>query len=120
MVDRSEVIRQWAAHTARHHPGDDGVEEWLVEWDCDGDTVRDRREFLDGVRTRLGMRESVDGLLQRWPHELGSHHRMDEATQNVLRSTGRQGIPMVIVTNGLTAHQQAKLDAISAHDLVDG
>ena len=68
LVDRSQVMREWAAHTAQHHPEDEGLEEWLAEWDCDSTDVRDRRDFLSGVRARLGMTESVDELLQRWPH----------------------------------------------------
>jgi hypothetical protein len=59
LVDRSEVIREWAAHTAQHHPEDKGLEDWLVEWDCDGNDIRDRRDFPSGVQTRLGMTESV-------------------------------------------------------------
>jgi len=120
LVDRSEVIREWAAHTAQRHPEDDGLEDWLVEWDCDGDDIRDRQEFLRGVHTRLGMKESVDELLQGWRHEFGGHHRLDEATGTVLRSTPQLGIPVVIVTNRFTTHQEVKLDAMDARDLVDG
>lgn len=120
LVDRSEVIRDWGARVAPGRPADEGLKDWLVEWDCDSNGVRDRREFLDGVRIRLGLTASVDQLLQRWPREFGSHHRLDETTRSVLRSTRRRGIPVVIITNGPTAHQEAKLDALNARDLVDG
>ncbi|MGH3642404.1 MAG: HAD family hydrolase [Mycobacterium sp.] len=120
LVDRSQVVREWAADIAQHHSGDEGLEQWLVEWDCDGNDVRDRRDFLSGVQARLGMTESVDELLQRWPYEFGGHHRLDEATRSVLGSTRRRGVPVVIVTNGFTTQQEAKLDAIGARNLVDG
>jgi putative hydrolase of the HAD superfamily len=113
-------MREWAAQIAKHHPEDDSLEEWLVTWDCNGDAVRDRQDFLSGVRTRLGMTAPVDELLQRWPYEFGSHYRLDDATRTALRRTRRRGIPVVIVTNGVTAHQEAKLDAIGARDVVDG
>jgi putative hydrolase of the HAD superfamily len=120
LVDRSGVIREWAARVAQGHPAEESLEDWLVEWDRDSDGVRDRRDFLRGVRTRLGLTASVDQLLQRWPQEFGNHYRLDQATRTVLRSTRRRGIPVVIVTNGLTAHQEAKLDALNARDVVDG
>lgn len=120
LADRSQALREWAAQTAKHHPGDEGLEEWLVEWDCDREAVRDRHDFLSGVRTRLGMTESVDEMLQRWPYEFGGHYRLDDATRTALRATQGRGIPVVIVTNGVTAHQEAKLDALSARDVVDG
>lgn len=120
LIDRPQAMREWAAQTAKHHPDDGGLAEWLVEWDCDGDAVRDRHDFLDGVRSRLGMTQSVDDLLQRWPYEFGGHYRLDGATRTALRSTRRLGIPVVIVTNGVTAHQEAKLDAMGACDVVDG
>jgi FMN phosphatase YigB (HAD superfamily) len=101
LVDRSQVMREWVSRIAKLHPGDEGLEEWLVDWDCDGDAVRDRRVFLNSVRTRLGMTDSVDELLQRWPNEFGGHYRLDEATRDALRSTRRRGIPVVIV--GATA-----------------
>jgi putative hydrolase of the HAD superfamily len=68
----------------------------------------------------LGLTQSVDELLQRWPYEFSGHYRLDDATRTALRSTRRIGIPVVIVTNGVTAHQEAKLDAIGARDVVDG
>jgi len=120
LVDRSQAMREWAAQTAKHHPEDAGLEEWLAEWDFDRDAVRDRWDFLNGVRTRLRMTESVDELLLRWPSEFGGHYRLDDATRTALRSARRRGIPVVIVTNGVTAHQEAKLDAIGARDVVDG
>ena len=84
LVDRSQVMRERVAQAAQHL-ADEGLEEWLAEWDCDSTDVRDRRDFPSGVRARLGMTESVDELLQQWPHEFGRHHRLDEATQSVLR-----------------------------------
>jgi HAD superfamily hydrolase (TIGR01549 family) len=119
LVDRHQVLWDWAAYTAHGYPDDDGLAEWLVQWDRSDDAVRDRRDFLSGVRARLRLTESVDELFDRWPFEFGGRYRLDDPTRRALDVVRQQSISVVIVTNGSTAHQQAKLDAIDAPHVVD-
>jgi putative hydrolase of the HAD superfamily len=121
LVDRSEIVRQWATDVACLYPNHvDGLADWLVDWDATDSGVRERREFLSGVRERLGLSESVDALLTRWPTEFCSRYLLDQATRLALQAVRDSGVSTVIVTNGATERQQAKLSAMDVLDLVDG
>jgi FMN phosphatase YigB (HAD superfamily) len=84
LVDRDDVLRQWAREMAEGHE-DVSLQSWLVDFDRHDGRVRDRGDYLTGVAHRLGWSDSVDVLLERWPQMFGARYRLGVELQAALR-----------------------------------
>lgn len=120
LVDRNAVLREWANEIAAERPDLPGLASWITEFDRDGDRVRDRAEFLDGVASRVGWIESSQALLSRWPGWFGARYRLVEVVADALAQARDVGCRVVVVTNGDEEVQNAKIAAMGLRERVDG
>src|SRR5688500_17746968 len=109
LIDRDEGFRRWARTflESMEHAGDDVA--WFEAADNGGH--RSRPALLQMVRDRYRLRESVDGLVERFYQELpGCIPPPDLGSRQALIRARDHGWRLCIVTNGGPV-QRAKIDA---------
>jgi putative hydrolase of the HAD superfamily len=107
LVDRAAAFRAWA----RMFLADLDVPledlDWLVAMDADG--LTDRWDLADAIRERYGLRVPVVDLVEELHHGVVANTRLDPLVACALRIVAEAGWVPVVVTNGLTRVQAAKI-----------
>lgn len=117
LVDRAGAVRAWADEfVAEHGLADDALAR-IVELDADG--YSDRRRVFGALRTSFGLTPSVDELLAAYRSRVVELTEPADGATACLASMRARGWSVVIVTNGSSGQQHAKVDSTGLRDLVD-
>lgn len=107
LIDRAAAFRAWA----RAFLSDLGLPpedlDWLVALDADG--LTDRWDLAEAIRERYGLRVPVVDLVEELHHGVVANTRLDPLVACALRIAAEAGWVPVVVTNGLTRVQAAKI-----------
>jgi FMN phosphatase YigB (HAD superfamily) len=107
LLDRAGPFRVWAEQFVAANALDPAESQWLVT--ADGDGFVPRPEFLSTVRTRYGLRDSVEVLIDRFRAEIVALVEVDPRVPAGLDRLRAAGWRVAIATNGSTAQQSAKI-----------
>lgn len=107
VLDRSAAFRDWA----REFLLDIGAPltdlDWLISMDADG--LTDRWDLVDAIRERYGLRVPAAELLATLDEGIVAHTRLDPPVACALQIAIEAGWVPVVVTNGATRKQEAKI-----------
>ncbi|MDT0275256.1 HAD family hydrolase [Blastococcus goldschmidtiae] len=107
LVDREQAFHTWAQHFISEITADPADLDWLLASDDDGYTPR--AELAIALKERWGLDTGVPDLVARL---LFDHVQFIETYTGVpaaLEALGAAGVVLVVVTNGIVAQQERKL-----------
>jgi 5'-nucleotidase len=123
LIDRDRAFRGWAREFAAEISGGAGspaceaAARWLIEADASG--YAPRPELAERIRTRFGLHDPVEDVLERLL--AGPLPRIDfyPGVQQRLVDLNARGSALVIVTNGVVRQQSRKLAQTGLDELAD-
>lgn len=118
LVDRAGAFRSWAASFATEVGGTADDAEWLVSIDADGYATRE--EVAQRLRERFDLDLSVPDLVEAMVQGVADGVTTSDAIRQALRVAARSGWTPMVVTNGATDRQEAKLRRTGLDRLVAG
>ena len=119
LIDRAQGFRVWARVISAYSLPDAGEVEWLERADNDG--LTQRPTLFAGIRSRYGLREPVDALVQAYREQFPRCiPPLPDETRTVLRELRQRGWKLGIVTNGGAQPQESKIRSAGLDKLVDG
>lgn len=107
LVDRAGAFRTWGARFLAEISAPPYDIDWLVDADADG--LTSRWDLADAIRDRYRLRNSVIDLVEELHEGQIECTRLDPMVGAALRIAGDAGWVPVIVTNGETRQQEAKI-----------
>lgn len=115
--DREGAVEAWIAEFLAAHgrPASEAV--WLRELDADG--YRPRAEAFTQIRERYDLPETVDQLVASYRTRVIELSRLVPGALECLAGFRQAGWTIVILTNGSSGQQHAKLDRLDIRDHVD-
>ena len=117
LVDRAAGYRAWAEQFVAEAGGGPAEVDLLVELDADGTAKRKR--IFEEVRSRWGLSEPVDALINRYRQEYPPNlPRVSTEVAVRLEELRRNGWRVAVVSNGPDT-QKIKLDICGLNSLVD-
>jgi HAD superfamily hydrolase (TIGR01509 family) len=118
LIDRAAAFRSWAVQFALANGLAEGEVELLER--LDGDGLTPRETFFGEIRSRHGLRRTVDELVRAYRSDY-PRHVLPPAPDTVaaLRDLRDRGWRLGIVTNGAPS-QEAKIEQAGLPALVDG
>lgn len=107
LLDRAGAFRAWARDFLGKvgAPADDLA--WIIE--ADGDGLTSRWELADAIRQRYGLPLSAIDLVDALHDGVVAHSRLDPLVACAVRIAGNAGWVPVVVSNGATRQQEAKI-----------
>lgn len=118
LVERAAAVAEWAHEfVAEHGLPDDAVRQ-ILELDRDG--YSDRLTVFTTIRRSFGLDASVEELLCVYRSRVVELTRLATGARSCLAAMRVQGWSIVIVSNGSSGQQHAKIDATGLGRLVDG
>ncbi|WP_291056939.1 HAD family hydrolase [Herbiconiux sp.] len=127
LIDRDRAFHSWAREFAAEVTGGTGTPaceaeseaaaRWLIEADASG--YAPRPELAERIRTRFGLHDPVEAVLERLLS--GFLPRIDfyPGVQQRLVDLKARGSALVIVTNGVVRQQSRKLAQTGLDELAD-
>lgn len=107
LLDRAGSFRAWAREFLADIGAPAGDVDWLISIDADG--LTDRWDVADAVRDRYRLRISSIDLVEALHDGVVQHIRLDPLVACALRIAADAGWVPVVVTNGATRQQEAKI-----------
>jgi putative hydrolase of the HAD superfamily len=107
LVDREGAFRMWGARFLAEISAPPYDIDWLVDADADG--LTSRWDLADAIRDRYRLRNSVIDLVEELHEGQIECTRLDPMVGAALRIAADVGWVPVIVTNGETRQQEAKI-----------
>ncbi|BCJ77632.1 HAD family hydrolase [Catellatospora bangladeshensis] len=107
LVDRAGAFRMWGARFLSEISAPTYDIDWLVDADADG--LTSRWDLADAIRDRYRLRNSVIDLVEELHEGQIECTRLDPMVGAALRIAADAGWVPVIVTNGETRQQEAKI-----------
>jgi len=107
LLDRAEAYSVWAQHFLADLDAPPGELSWLLDVDDDG--FAPRAEVASAIRRRYQLRASVDDLVERLHAGVVRYSRLDPLVACALKIAASAGWVPVVVTNGVTRQQEAKI-----------
>ena len=118
LVDRAGAVAEWAGEFVAEHALGFGAAEKIVELDRDG--YSDRHTVFTAIRRQFGLETSVNALLDAYRSRVVEMTRLADGAVSCLGEMRDRGWSVVIVSNGSSGQQHAKIDATGIRELVDG
>lgn len=118
LIDRQAAFRRWAERFAADH--DLGAEAVEVLVTADGRGYVPRPEMFEAVRRELGLAEPADELVEAYRATYLDGFEPEPDVHQALAQLRGAGWRLVVVTNGPTAMQEAKVRRAALEPLVDG
>ena len=107
VLDRAGAFRAWAEEFLAELGAPAEDVEWLVSIDADG--LTDRWDVADALRDRYRLRVSSIDLVEALHEGVVAYSRLDPLVACALRIADDAGWVPVLVTNGVTRQQDAKI-----------
>ncbi|GIH18331.1 HAD family hydrolase [Rugosimonospora africana] len=107
LLDRVGPFRAWGEDFLRQVGAPAEDIQWLLDVDADG--LTDRWDVADALRDRYGLRASSVDLVEELHDGVVAHSRLDPMVACALKITGEAGWVPVVVSNGATRQQEAKI-----------
>ncbi|GAA1418162.1 MULTISPECIES: HAD family hydrolase [Catellatospora] len=107
LVDREGAFRMWGTRFLSEISAPPYDIDWLVDADADG--LTSRWDLADAIRDRYRLRNSVVDLVEELHEGQIEATRLDPMVGAALRIAAEAGWVPVIVTNGETRQQEAKI-----------
>ena len=107
LLDRSAAYRAWAEQFLSQVGAPDDELEWMLKVDDDGLTPR--REVADAIKRRYGLTVPDEDIMEAEQEGTVAHSRLDPLVACALHIAGNAGWVPVVVTNGTTHAQEAKI-----------
>lgn len=117
LSDRVSAVSAWVDEFIAENELPGEARQWILDRDRDG--YADRREVFDAVAVRYALSESVDSLLATYQRRVVELSTPTQGAISCLRDLRAEGFMVAIVSNGSTAQQHGKIDALGLRDLVD-
>ncbi len=107
LLDRARAFRTWGdVFLAQIGAPSDDI-DWLLDVDADG--LTDRWDVADALRDRYGLRIPTIDIVEALHDGLVANTRLDPMVACALHIAGDAGWVPVVVSNGLTRQQEAKI-----------
>jgi putative hydrolase of the HAD superfamily len=106
LLDRTASFRAWASDFATDLGAPTDV-DWLV--DADGDGLTSRWELADLIRQRYTLDATVVEIVDALRDGILARTRLDPLVACAIQITGNAGWVPVVVSNGSTRQQEAKI-----------
>lgn len=107
LIDRAGAFRIWGARFLAELGAPEYDVDWLVDADADG--LTSRWDLADAIKERYRLRSSVIDLVEELHEGQVECARLDPMIGAALRIAADAGWTPVIVTNGETRQQEAKI-----------
>lgn len=117
LVDRQAAFSAWISVFVEEVGGSNEDAEWLSAEDADG--YRPRKVLAGLVIDRFQFAIGCEQLVDRLLHEHVEFVRPYVGVTSRLQALAAEGTPVIVVTNGTVAQQNAKLMRTGLLDLVD-
>lgn len=115
LIDRLSAVTAWVAGYCTEHGLGPAVEQRMLE----AMQIRADVNLIEGLCAELGLPESADALWARYEPELGASVKPFAGAIEALTAVREAGHQVVVVTNGGSQIQRAKLAASGIADVVD-
>jgi FMN phosphatase YigB (HAD superfamily) len=117
LADRETAVRRWAQEFSHQRELPSDAAAWIAEIDQDG--YADRRAVFEAIRSRHGLSDSIDQLLDAYRSRIVELTTPCEGARSCLTALRDDGHLLAIVTNGSSQQQHAKIDALELRSMVD-
>jgi putative hydrolase of the HAD superfamily len=107
LLDRESAFRAFASVLLADIGAPESDLGWLIAADNDGFTSR--YEVADALRSRYGLSATVVEIVEALQDGIVAHSRLDPLVACAIQIAGNAGWVPVIVTNGTTRQQEAKI-----------
>jgi putative hydrolase of the HAD superfamily len=107
LLDRAGAFRAWGEGFLRRISAPAEDIDWLLDVDADG--LTDRWDVAEALRDRYGLRVSAVDIVEELHDGVVAHSRLDPMVACALKITGNAGWVPVVVSNGATRQQEAKI-----------
>ena len=107
LLDRASAFRAFASALLADIGAPPSDLDWLIAADNDGFTSR--YEVADALRLRYGLSATVVDIVEVLHEGVVAHSKLDPLVACAIQIAGNAGWVPVIVTNGVTRQQEAKI-----------
>jgi putative hydrolase of the HAD superfamily len=107
LLDRESAFRTFARALLADLGAPESDLDWLIAADNDG--VTSRYEVADALRIRYGLSATVVDIVEALHDGVVAHSRLDPLVACAIQIAGNAGWVPVVVTNGTTRQQEAKI-----------
>jgi putative hydrolase of the HAD superfamily len=107
LLDRESAFRTFAIALLADLGAPESDLDWLIAADNDG--LTSRYEVADALRIRYGLAATVVEIVEALHDGVVAHSRLDPLIACAVQIAGNAGWVPVIVTNGATRQQEAKI-----------
>lgn len=118
LADRCSAVSAVAHEFCSQHDLPAGSYQWILEHDQDG--YADRRGVFEAIRSRFALSAPIDSLLAAYRSQVVALTTLTPGAMSCLNALRSEGHVVVIVTNGSSQQQHAKIDALDLRSAVDG
>lgn len=116
--DRDAAVRTWISGFVAEQGGDANDASWLLDLDNDG--YSSRIEVFQSIKDRFNIAAPVAQLVAAYQADIVQLTRPVSGATTCLADMRQRGWTIVIVTNGSTQQQNAKIDHLGFRAMVDG
>jgi FMN phosphatase YigB (HAD superfamily) len=117
LVDRATAFNHWAAGFVESLGGSESDVSWLIAADRDG--YEPRQSLAHAIKERFETDLGVGALVEVLLYDHVGSITIDSLTTDALRNARDSGWTMGVVTNGTTAQQTLKIQAVGLELYVD-
>lgn len=116
LADRQGAVGEWAREFCQRRGLPETASDWILEQDRDG--YADRATVFELIRSRFGLGDGVDALLAAYRERVVELMAPTPGAMACLAALERAGHVVVIVSNGSSDQQHAKIDALGLRSAV--
>lgn len=117
LLDRQAAVAAWIEEFTSEQALPLGAPDWILARDRDG--YADRTTFFEAIRMKFGLDPPIDTLLAAYQKRVVELSGLTPGAQQCLRLLRSAGYRLAIVSNGSSAQQHAKIEALGLRSLVD-
>jgi putative hydrolase of the HAD superfamily len=107
LLDRAAAFKVWAEDFLRAVGAPPEDVDWILDVDADG--LTDRWDVAEALKERYRLRNSAVDVVEALHDGVVAHSRLDPLVACALRITNDAGWVPVVVSNGATRQQEAKI-----------
>src|SRR5262249_870628 len=104
---RAAAFQSWASEVLGQLGAPEDDVEWLLKIDDDGTAAR--RDVADAIRQRYGLTVPSEDIVEDLHRGVVANTRLDPLVACALHIAGNAGWVPVVVSNGVTRQQEAKI-----------